>query len=180
VTATSRFKPPLVLGIAGGSGSGKSTIARSILEALPVGQGILLQQDHYYRSQSHLPLSEREMVNYDHPDALELDLLTSHLDALRTGEPTPAAQMEDPPPKEKKSSASCRPPRPSTAFSPNAPLARPTRGRLTARPPFSTVNISKSRRLYCVVDCLVHWERWSWCALRAASPPPRRLRLARR
>ena len=84
---SSRCKTPLVLGIAGGSGSGKSTIARSILEALPVGQGILLQQDHYYRSQSHLPLSEREMVNYDHPDALELDLLTSHLDALRTGEP---------------------------------------------------------------------------------------------
>ncbi len=86
MTATSRFKPPLVLGIAGGSGSGKSTIAKSILEALPVGQGILLQQDHYYRSQSHLPLSEREMVNYDHPDALELDLLTTHLDQLRTGE----------------------------------------------------------------------------------------------
>ncbi len=83
----SRFKPPLVLGIAGGSGSGKSTIAKSILEALPNGQGILLQQDHYYRSQSHLPLSERASVNYDHPDALELDLLTTHLDQLRTGTP---------------------------------------------------------------------------------------------
>lgn len=79
--------PPLVLGIAGGSGSGKSTIARSILEALPKGQGVLLQQDHYYRSQAHLPLAEREQVNYDHPDALELDLLTAHLDALRTGSP---------------------------------------------------------------------------------------------
>jgi len=52
---------------------------------LPNGQGILLQQDHYYRSQSHLPLSERASVNYDHPDALELDLLTTHLDQLRTG-----------------------------------------------------------------------------------------------
>lgn len=80
-------KPPLVLGIAGGSGSGKSTIAKSILEALPVGQGILLQQDHYYRSQSHLPLNERASVNYDHPDALELDLLTTHLDQLRSGAP---------------------------------------------------------------------------------------------
>jgi uridine kinase len=77
--------PPLVLGIAGGSGSGKSTIARAVLEALAPGQGLLLQQDHYYRSQSHLPASERASVNYDHPDALELDLLTSHLDALRTG-----------------------------------------------------------------------------------------------
>lgn len=83
----SHRKPPLVLGIAGGSGSGKSTIAKSILEALPEGQGILLQQDHYYRSQSHLPLAERASVNYDHPDALELDLLTSHLDQLRTGAP---------------------------------------------------------------------------------------------
>ena len=78
-------KPPLVLGIAGGSGSGKSTIAKSILESLPSGRGILLQQDNYYRSQSHLPLTERASVNYDHPDALELDLLTTQLDQLRTG-----------------------------------------------------------------------------------------------
>lgn len=82
----SRRKPPLVLGIAGGSGSGKSTIAKSILEALPAGRGVLLQQDHYYRSQSHLPAADRAAVNYDHPDALELDLLTQHLDALRTGD----------------------------------------------------------------------------------------------
>ncbi len=78
-------RPPLVLGIAGGSGSGKSTIARAVLEALPNGRGVLLQQDHYYRAQAHLPAAERERVNYDHPDALELDLLTTHLDALRTG-----------------------------------------------------------------------------------------------
>lgn len=83
----SHRKPPLVLGIAGGSGSGKSTIAKSVLEALPEGRGVLLQQDHYYRSQSHLPAAERASVNYDHPDALELDLLTQHLDALRTGQP---------------------------------------------------------------------------------------------
>jgi uridine kinase len=80
------FRPPLILGIAGGSGSGKSTIARAVLEALPPGRGILLQQDHYYRSQSHLPEEERASVNYDHPDALELDLMTQHLDALRTGQ----------------------------------------------------------------------------------------------
>jgi uridine kinase len=76
---------PLILGIAGGSGSGKSTIARSILAALPPGVGVLLEQDHYYRSQGHLPFEERERVNYDHPDALELDLLMAHIDALRTG-----------------------------------------------------------------------------------------------
>jgi uridine kinase len=80
------FRPPLVLGIAGGSGSGKSTIARAVLDALPPGRGVLLQQDHYYRSQSHLPEAERASVNYDHPDALELDLLTQHLDALRIGQ----------------------------------------------------------------------------------------------
>ena len=79
-------RPPLILGIAGGSGSGKSTIAKAVLEALPEGQGILLQQDHYYRSQSHLPPAARAGVNYDHPDALELDLLSTHLDALRTGQ----------------------------------------------------------------------------------------------
>ena len=86
MTAPPHRTPPLILGIAGGSGSGKSTIAKAVLEALPVGQGVLLQQDHYYRSQSHLPPGERASVNYDHPDALELDLLTRHLDALRTGE----------------------------------------------------------------------------------------------
>lgn len=79
------MKQPFVLGIAGGSGSGKTTISRAILEALPPGAGVLLEQDHYYRAQSHLPLEERERVNYDHPDALETDLLIAHLDALRSG-----------------------------------------------------------------------------------------------
>jgi uridine kinase len=76
----------IVLGIAGGSGSGKSTIARAILASLPEGVGVLLEQDHYYRSQGHRPPEEREQVNYDHPDALELSLLTEHLDALRAGQ----------------------------------------------------------------------------------------------
>jgi uridine kinase len=75
----------MIVGIAGGSGSGKSTIARAILEALPPGSGVLLEQDHYYRSQAHLLPEERERVNYDHPDALEMELLCAHLDALRTG-----------------------------------------------------------------------------------------------
>jgi uridine kinase len=78
---------PFVLGIAGGSGSGKTTISRAVLDALPPGAGILLEQDHYYRAQSHLPLEERERVNYDHPDALEMDLLLEHLDLLRAGRP---------------------------------------------------------------------------------------------
>jgi uridine kinase len=78
--------PPFVLGIAGGSGSGKTTIARSVLEALPRGVSVLIEQDHYYRAQPHRALEDRERVNYDHPDALELDLLCAHLDALRTGQ----------------------------------------------------------------------------------------------
>jgi uridine kinase len=78
-------KPPFFLGIAGGSGSGKSTVARGIIEALPTGAGVLLEQDHYYRPQAHLSEAERERVNYDHPDSLELDLLLSHLEALAAG-----------------------------------------------------------------------------------------------
>jgi uridine kinase len=80
-------KRPFFLGIAGGSGSGKSTIAASILKALPSGAGVLLEQDHYYRAQSHLSLAEREQVNYDHPDSLEFDLLLAHLRELAAGHP---------------------------------------------------------------------------------------------
>jgi len=78
---------PFVLGIAGGSGSGKTTISRSVLAALPPGVGVLIEQDHYYRAQTHRPIEERERVNYDHPDALEMDLLCEHLDGLRAGQP---------------------------------------------------------------------------------------------
>ncbi len=77
---------PLFLGIAGGSGSGKSTIARAIFGAIPSGEAVLIEQDHYYRSQSNLSYDERTLVNYDHPDALEIELLCAHLDALRRGE----------------------------------------------------------------------------------------------
>lgn len=77
---------PLFLGIAGGSGSGKTTIARAIFDAVPPGEGVLIEQDHYYRAQPELSYAERERVNYDHPDALEIELLCAHLDALRRGE----------------------------------------------------------------------------------------------
>lgn len=80
-------KSPFVLGIAGGSGSGKSTVAKSILAALPAGSGVLLEQDHYYRPLTHLPLEERARINFDHPDAIEFELLIAHIDALLAGRP---------------------------------------------------------------------------------------------
>lgn len=75
---------PLILGIAGGTGSGKTTIARAIIEALgPVA--VLIDHDAYYIDQSHLPFEERERTNYDHPDSLENELLIHQLRELRAG-----------------------------------------------------------------------------------------------
>lgn len=77
---------PLVLGIAGGSGSGKSTIAHAIIERIG-DRGVLLEQDHYYRAQGHLALQQRVRINYDHPDAIEIELLCEHIDTLKAGAP---------------------------------------------------------------------------------------------
>ena len=78
---------PLVIGLAGGSGSGKSTIARSIVDAIGAEQVALLQHDAYYRDQSDLPLEQRLKVNYDHPDSLETDLMVHHVGDLAAGRP---------------------------------------------------------------------------------------------
>jgi uridine kinase len=78
---------PLFVAIAGGSGSGKTTIARSVVDLVGRDKVIYLQQDAYYRDQSDLAYEERLKINYDHPDSLELDLLTQHLDSLRNGQP---------------------------------------------------------------------------------------------
>jgi uridine kinase len=75
---------PLVIGIAGGSGSGKTTLARALRDSLH-GRVVILEQDHYYRSLAHLSAEERDAVNFDHPSAVELELLCAHLDALKTG-----------------------------------------------------------------------------------------------
>ena len=77
--------PTLVIGIAGGTGSGKTTIARKIVEALPPGTAVLMDHDSYYRDLSHLPMEERVKVNFDHPDSLDNDLLIEHIKALRAG-----------------------------------------------------------------------------------------------
>ena len=75
----------LVVGVAGGSGSGKTTIARAIVEMLASPDVALMEHDAYYRDQSDRPFEERERINYDHPDALDNELFVAHLDALRAG-----------------------------------------------------------------------------------------------
>ncbi|MCB0717748.1 MAG: uridine kinase [Bacteroidetes bacterium] len=76
---------PVVIGIAGGSGSGKSTVLSTIVRSLGRRDIAILDHDSYYRDLSDLPIAERERFNFDHPDALETPLLTEHVDALRRG-----------------------------------------------------------------------------------------------
>lgn len=75
----------LIIGIAGGTGSGKTTVVRKILDKLPEGEVVLLPQDSYYRDSSHLPLEERLEINFDHPDSIEFELLVKHLKDLKKG-----------------------------------------------------------------------------------------------
>jgi uridine kinase len=73
---------PLVIGIAGGSGSGKTTVARSILNRVGAHRIAFIQHDAYYRDLTHLPLLQRVMVNFDHPDSLETELMIEHINQL--------------------------------------------------------------------------------------------------
>jgi len=75
----------LIIGIAGGTGSGKSTVVRKILERLPQGEVVILPQDSYYRDSSHLPMESRLEINFDHPDSIEFELLVKHLKELKKG-----------------------------------------------------------------------------------------------
>ena len=74
----------MILGICGGTGSGKTTIAARLAEALGPDKALLLAQDSYYKDSSHLPLEARMRLNFDHPDAVDFDLLIQHVDALRS------------------------------------------------------------------------------------------------
>ena len=78
---------PVVIGVAGGSGSGKTTVVRRIVESLGDDQVTLLEHDRYYRDRSELRLQERAALNYDHPDALDTELMVRHLEELRAGRP---------------------------------------------------------------------------------------------
>jgi uridine kinase len=76
-----------IIGIAGGTGSGKSTVVRKILDRIPEDRVTLVPQDSYYRDNAHLPLEERQKMNFDHPDSVEFDLLVDHLRQMKAGRP---------------------------------------------------------------------------------------------
>jgi len=74
-----------VIGIAGGTGSGKTTVVKKIRRKLKEAQISFLAQDSYYKDNSHLPLVERQAINFDHPDSIEFELLTEHVRMLKEG-----------------------------------------------------------------------------------------------
>jgi uridine kinase len=76
----------LIVGIAGGTGSGKTTVVRKVMERLPNEEVIVIPQDAYYKDNGHIPLEERQKINFDHPDSLEFGLLIEHLKKLKKGE----------------------------------------------------------------------------------------------
>lgn len=75
----------LIIGIAGGTGSGKTTVVKKIIENLPAGEVAVISQDSYYRDNSQLPLEERQKINFDHPASIEFELLVEHLIQLKAG-----------------------------------------------------------------------------------------------
>lgn len=79
----------LIIGIAGGSGSGKSTVVRKLVEKLPPDCVAVISQDAYYKDNGHLSAEERAKINFDHPSAIEFNLLTRHMDMLREGKTIP-------------------------------------------------------------------------------------------
>ena len=74
-----------IIGIAGGTGSGKTTVVRKLTERLPKGEVVVIPQDSYYKDSSHVPVEERQNINFDHPDAFEWVLLEQHIAQLKQG-----------------------------------------------------------------------------------------------
>lgn len=85
---------PYFVGVVGGTGSGKTTVARRLREALPEGAAATLQHDAYYRHRPELSLDERDRLNFDHPDSLDNELLLVHLKALRQGQAIEVPQYD--------------------------------------------------------------------------------------
>jgi uridine kinase len=78
---------PITVGISGGTGSGKTTLAKRIVSSIGAANVVFIQQDSYYRNLAEMPLDLRRQVNFDHPDAVDLQLMQQHLEALRAGKP---------------------------------------------------------------------------------------------
>lgn len=76
----------IIIGIAGGTGSGKTTVVKSIVESIPPHRVALLPLDSYYKDSSHVPVEERQLIIFDHPDAFDWDLLLEHVRMLKRGE----------------------------------------------------------------------------------------------
>ena len=74
-----------IIGIAGGTGSGKTTVVRKIIERLPKGEVVVIPLDSYYKDSSNVPMEDRQKINFDHPDAFDWPLLEKHLDMLKEG-----------------------------------------------------------------------------------------------
>lgn len=75
----------IIIGIAGGTGSGKTTVVRRIIESLPQNEVVLLPQDSYYKDSSNVPVEERQNINFDHPNAFDWTLLSRHISMLKEG-----------------------------------------------------------------------------------------------
>lgn len=75
----------IIIGISGGTGSGKTTVVNKIISALPPGEVAVIPQDSYYKDSSHVPVEERQKINFDEPDAIEWSLLEKHVDELKAG-----------------------------------------------------------------------------------------------
>jgi len=75
----------LIVGIAGGTGSGKTTVVRKVFEVFPNDEVIVLPQDAYYKDNGHIALEERQKINFDHPDSVEFQLLIEQLNQLKSG-----------------------------------------------------------------------------------------------
>ncbi|KGO91183.1 uridine kinase [Flavobacterium subsaxonicum] len=79
----------LIIGIAGGTGSGKTTVVQQIMNEIPQTEVGIISQDHYYRETSHLSYDERAKINFDHPRAIDFELMVTHLKELRAGNAIP-------------------------------------------------------------------------------------------
>ena len=77
----------MIIGICGGTGSGKTTIARAIVDTVGASKVVLIEQDSYYRNLADMPLDERHQANFDHPDSIDSEMLVNHIKRLKQGQP---------------------------------------------------------------------------------------------